>query len=585
MSPPLTPSPERVPLATLHRNFRTSYLNHAELTLQLEAWASAYPDLCRLTSLGSTPEGRQQWLLTLGRDPDRIRPAAWVDGNLHAVELAGSSVALSIAEDVLALQLGESPFPLPQGVSERLRDVLFYIVPRISPDGSEHILDSGRYVRSVPRDERVDRQRPRWRSGDIDGDGLSLLLRIQDPGGEFVESKQFPGLMFERTLEDEGPFYKIYPEGSIEHFDGRNIPAPRFLDDNPIDLNRNFPWSWAPPHEQVGAGPFAASEPESRNIVAFATEHPEIFAWLNLHTFGGVAIRPLGHASDNEMNPFDLAVFRQIEAWLLELTGYPMVSGFKEFLYEADKPLRGDLSDYAYHQRGAFSYVIELWDLFQRLGMPRPKRFVDNYQRLGRSELEKLWRWDHDENEGRVFRPWRRVAHPQLGDVEVGGLDPRIGVWNPSLAELATVCSRQSQAFLRVAALAPVLVVESSRLVPLGSGLYRVELSVANHGYLPTTFLGSADALAFNEPIGVACSTRGTRLVDAGQTQIELGHLEGWGRGLHSGLGSVHYPRSTGTGHRAHVSYLCAGEGQLRLRIGSCRVGWVTHHVDVSAGG
>ena len=46
------------------------------------------------------------WLLTLGPDPDRARPSAWVDGNMHASELAGSSVALSIAEDVLRLHLG-----------------------------------------------------------------------------------------------------------------------------------------------------------------------------------------------------------------------------------------------------------------------------------------------------------------------------------------------------------------------------------------------------------------------------------------------------------------------------------------------
>jgi hypothetical protein len=583
MSTPPAP-PAAVPLATLQRNFRSSYLSYAELTAQLEAWALAYPELCRLTSLGTTPEGREQWLLTVGRDPDRIRPAAWVDGNLHAVELAGSSVALSIAEDVLALHLGQCPFELSPTVSERLREILFYIVPRISPDGSEHVLSSGRYVRSVPRDERVDRQRPRWRSGDIDGDGLSLLLRVVDPGGEFVEHGQFQGLMLERRLEDEGPFYKIYPEGSIEHFDGHNIPAPRFLDDNPIDLNRNFPWSWAPSHEQVGAGPFAASEPESRNVVAFATRHPEIFLWLNLHTFGGVAIRPLGHASDDQMNAFDLAVFRQIEAWLLELTGYPTVSGFHEFLYEPDKPLRGDLSDYAYHQRGAISYVIELWDLFQRLGMPRPKRFVDHYQRLGRAELEKLWRWDQDENQSRVFRPWKRVKHPQLGEVEVGGLDPRIGVWNPSLAELGSLCSQHSQAFLRVAALAPALRLERSHVVPLGADLFRVELSVANHGYLPTTFLGSADALELNEPVGITCDAEGTRLVDSAQQRLAIGHLEGWGRGLHSGVGSVHYPRSTGTGHRSTINIVCAGEGRLRLRIGSCRVGWLSHDVDVRAG-
>jgi hypothetical protein len=569
-------------LATLHRGFRSAYLSYAELSAQLQAWADAYPELCQLESLGETPEGRSQWLLKVGREPQRIRPAAWVDGNLHSVELAGSSVALAIAEDVLALHLEGTLHGLSEGVCERLREVLFYVVPRISPDGAEHVLDSGRYVRSVPRDERLDRQRSRWLSRDVDGDGSSLLLRMKDAGGEFVESKEFPGLMLERTIEDAGPFYKIYPEGIIEPFDGRNVPPPRFLDDNPIDLNRNFPWSWAPPHEQVGAGPFPASEPESRHIVAFATRHPEIFVWLNLHTFGGVAIRPLGNGPDNKMDPSDLALFKQIEAWLLELTGYPTVSGFEEFLYEPDKPLHGDLSDYAYHQRGAISYVIELWDLFKRLGLPRPKRFVDYYQRLGPDALLRLAVWDRDENQGRVFRPWRPFRHPQLGEVEIGGLDPRVGVWNPSLSELDGVCRQHSQAFLRVAALSPALRVESARVVPLGGQLSRVDLAVANHGYLPTTFLASAAQLEINEPIGIRCECDGATLVDAGQKHVTLGHLEGWGRGLHSGMGGVHYLRSTGSGHRAHVSYLVSGRGVLHLRIGSCRVGWIEHAVEVS---
>lgn len=573
---------EPQPLADVQRGFRSSYLNYAELSAQVQAWAAAYPSLCRLESLGATPEGRCQWLVIIGPEPDRVRPAVWVDGNLHAMELAGSSVALAIAEDMLRLHLEGSVQGLSERVCARLKDVLFYIVPRISPDGSEAVLDTGRFVRSVPRDERPDRARPRWLSRDVDGDGLSLLMRVQDPGGEFVESRHFPGVMHERRLDDDGPFYKIYPEGVIEHFDGHNVPPPRLLDDNPIDLNRNFPWSWAPAHEQLGAGPFATSEPEARNIVVFATRHPEIFAWLNLHTFGGVAIRPLGHAPDSKMDPSDLALFRQVEAWILEHTGYPTVSGFEEFLYEPDKPLHGDISEYAYHQRGAIAYVIELWDLFARLGLPRPKRFVDHYRKLGPAELVKLAEWDQKENEARIFKAWRPYLHPQLGAVEVGGLDPRIGVWNPPLSELAKVCAQQSQAFLRVAALAPALTIEAVTVTPLADGLSTVTLSIANHGYLPTAILASAKALDFNEPVSVDCELDGPELVDPGQRHLVLGHLEGWGHGLESGMSSVHFPRSSGTGHRARVVYLVKGQGALRFRIGSCRVGWVTQVVPVA---
>ena len=148
-------------------------------------------------------------------------------------------------------------------------------------------------------------------------------------------------MMLPRRLEDEGPFYKVYPEGHIEHWDGHRIPDPHYLSDNDVDLNRNFPHSWAPEPEQTGAGQFPGSEPESRAVIDWATAHTNIYAWLNLHTFGGLFIRPLGHAPDSKMDPMDLAIYKQVEAWGQAYTGYPMVSGFHEFLYEPDKPLHG----------------------------------------------------------------------------------------------------------------------------------------------------------------------------------------------------------------------------------------------------
>jgi hypothetical protein len=77
----------------------------------------------------------------------------------------------------------------------------------------------------------------------------------------------------------------------IENFDGITIPTPGFLSDNPTDLNRNFPFSWMPVYEQEGAGDFPLSEAESRAVVEFTSRAPHLFAWLNVHTFGGVFTR------------------------------------------------------------------------------------------------------------------------------------------------------------------------------------------------------------------------------------------------------------------------------------------------------
>lgn len=561
-------------LRALARDFRTSYLLFADLEAQLHAWADAFPDVVRLTSIGQSTEGRPLLLLTIGREPDRRRPSAWFDANMHATELCGSSVALALAEELIRLHVEpDGPFfDLPRSARDRLRQGLVHILPRMSPDGAESVLTTGRYCRSNPRDRRPDRGRARWVAGDLDGDGLALLLRKADPGGEFVESRDRPGLMLPRRLEDEGPTYKLWTEGTIEGFDG-NVPDPSFLGDNDTDMNRNFPFMWAPEPEQIGAGAYPTSEPESRAVVAFTSEHPEIFAWVNYHTFGGVFIRPLGHQPDSKMERTDLALYRQLGAWAEALTGYPMVSGHEEFLYEADKPLHGDLSDFAFHQRGAISYVVELWDLFARLGIARIKPFADHYKRMTRDDLERLARWDAEHNDARVFRPWVPVEHPQLGAVEVGGMDSRVGISNPPFAELPNLCHQHVAHAVRLAALAPAVEIELLGLTPLGGDVTSVEVAFTNVGYLPTYVLASARRLPWNEPLRAEVSTEGSLSIDPADARREIGHLDGWGRGLGEEEATIFYMRSRGSGHRKVLRWTVRGSGVATFRATSCRVG------------
>jgi len=581
-------------LDALCGGFRSKYLDHAELTAQLTRWAEAFPELTRLESIGKTPEGRDLWLLTIGVDPDRARPTAWVDGNMHASELAGCSVALAIAEDFLALHtepLAHSSDPQLTGPSRlsdtlatRLREVRLFVLPCMSPDGAEAVLKSGRYVRSVPRDGRGEHGAPRWQARDLDGDGQIRTMRVEDPTGDYVAATpEVPDLLSARELDDAGPFYRVYTEGTIEGYDGFTVPAPSFLSDNPIDLNRNFPWSWSPTHEQIGAGAFPLSEPESRAVVQFTCAHPEIFAWLNLHCFGGVFIRPLGHAPDAKMDQEDLGVYRQLEKWAADLTGYPTVSGFEEFLYAPDAPLHGDLTDYAYNQRGAFAFVVELWDLFKRLELPKPKKFVDYYQNLTRAEQKRLALWDREHNQGRIVGSWKKFDHPQLGPVEIGGIDARFGVWNPPPELLDEVCRAHSACFAHVAALGAEVVVRSVTVTSLGDGLARVEAIVDNRGYLATHGLASAKKLEWNEALYAELTGEGgCALVDARRIRVKIGHLAGWGRGHNTGANGLDYLRSGGNDGSARATWLVRGRGTVTLRVGSTRVGFVETKAVVS---
>jgi hypothetical protein len=259
-------------------------------------------------------------------------------------------------------------------------------------------------------------------------------------------------------------------------------------------------------------------------------------------------------------------------------TGYAVVSGFHEFLYEPEKPLRGDLTDYAYHQRGALAYVVELWDLFKQAGLERRKPFVDAYSKLSRDDIRKIAAFDREHNAGRIFKHWRKVKHPQLGIVEVGGFDPRVGLWNPPYERLAQTCAEQSAAFLRVASLAPRIAVEVVSRARHGDHV-KVELRVANRGYLGSVGLPSARKLPHVEPLRLTVTADHAHVV-APSNEVEIGHLEGWGSGLY-GAASVFSPWTRGNSHERFVTLVLSGKGEAKVKVGSARVGFQTVTVDL----
>jgi murein tripeptide amidase MpaA len=569
-------------IAELSLGFRSRYLPFAELTRQLKAWASAMPDVMRLESIGQSEEGRDLWVVTLGREPDRVRPAAWIDGNIHASEVAGSSVCLAVIEDLLRGYAGEPLVDLPTHVRDLLlSDVLVYVMPRMCPDGAERVLSQRHFVRSNPRDHRLGNQGPYWKHADLDGDGLSLLMRKLDPTGDFVESADVPGLMLPRAVEDPGPYYRLFPEGLIERWDGFTVPKPTYLCDTETDMNRNFPSMWKPEPEQLGAGAFPTSEPESRAVTEFAVRRPHIFAWLSMHTFGGVYIRPLADQPDAKMDPFDVSVFRQIEEWGQRIAGYPTVSNYMEFTYEPEKPLHGDLANFAYTERGAIGFVCEIWDFFAQVGFEVLRPFIRNYERrTTREDIVKMAAWDREHNEGRVVGKWRKLYHPQLGEVEIGGYDPLVGVWNPPYEKLPEVCTQQARFFFRLAAMAPRLTLGVVQVDPLEGDLHRVSAVVENRGFLPTHVLGSAKHRPFSDPVRARLSAGSGVSLAAGPEEQELGHLHGWGGNDRWTAPSL---ARSGEPARRRAEWVVRGRGEVWVSASSTRVGEARRRVLVGS--
>ena len=243
------------------------YFTNEELETLLPELVSTHPGLTSLRSIGESYEKRPIWLLTLtntSNGSDTEKPAVWVDANIHATEIAGTTTALRIIYSLL------EGYGKDERITRLLDHSAFYIVPRVNPDGAALAMaPQPRYIRSGVRAYPWPEKEEGLHTQDVDGDGRILQIRIQDPNGDWKISSLDPRLMEKRSpTEFGGTYYRLLPEGLIEDYDGYLIKVARQPEG--LDFNRNFPFQWRPEGEQEGAGPYPASEPEIKAQISLS---------------------------------------------------------------------------------------------------------------------------------------------------------------------------------------------------------------------------------------------------------------------------------------------------------------------------
>ncbi len=500
------------------------YYRYDALTALLHTLAARYPALMRLTSIGKSHEGREIWLATLtayAHGDDSEKPAFWVDGNIHAPELAGSTACLYFIHQLLS-GYGHDP-----DISRCLDSRVFYICPRVNPDGAEWALaEPSRIIRSSTRPyPYAEEPVCGLIREDIDGDGRVLSMRIADPDGPWKISPHDPRLLVPREpTEIGGEYYRLLPEGRLENYDGHLIhvspPA------QGLDLNRNFPAKWREESQQTGAGPFPASEPEVQNLVRFIAAHSNICGGVAFHCYSGVLLRPLSYQSDDDLPAEDLWVYRTIGAQGTALTGYPAASAYHEFRYHPKEIITGALDDWLYEQQGVFAWTVEIWSPQRQAGIGE-YRYIDWYRDHPVEDDLKLLKWNDEVLNGAGFVPWYPVDHPQLGRVELGGWDPLFTFWNPPPALLEQEIARFPKWLVWHALLSPRLEWQDVSATALGGDSYLVRAVVRNSGWLPSyvTKLAAEKKLVR----GVICELElpdGACLLQ-GERRVEIGQLEG----------------------------------------------------------
>ena len=498
------------------------YYSNDELASLLSQWEQEFPDLASLSELGVSYEKRRIWLLTLtnkSTGADTQKPALWIDANIHATEIAGTTTTLKIAHELL------TGYGHDQRCTRILNSSVIYVVPRLNPDGAALAMaPNPRYLRSgvrpYPWQEKDDGLHPE----DIDHDGRILQMRIPDPNGDWKISSLDPRLLEKRSPDEfDGTYYRLLPEGLLENYDGHTIKIARPVEG--FDFNRNFPFEWRPEGDQRGAGPYPASEPEIKAAVDFIATHPNINIALTYHTFSRVILRPFSTRPDDDMEIADLWVYKKVGEIGTRLTSYRCLSTFHDFKYQPKEVITGAFDDWLYDQFGIFTFTVEQWDLPTAAGI-KERKPIEWYRNHPAEEDQQILKWIDEHSPG-GYVDWYHYDHPQLGAVELGGWDHMYTWRNPPPGFMAAEAALNLPFALSLASMLPRLEIHSLKVVPLDTDDYQITLVVDNCGFLPTFTSEQGKKRHAIRPVRAELDLPDGVTILTGKRRIELGHLEG----------------------------------------------------------
>ncbi len=508
------------------------YHTYAEVLSFLQAWEKDYPNLVSLYSVGKSFEGRDIWQITItnkATGADTAKPAMFLEGNRHSGEITAAESALWFAWHVLT-NYGKDP-----DITRLVDTKAIYIRPKNNPDGSELYLSTAQSNRSTvrPHDDDGDGLLDEDPGEDLDGDGFILQMRqkVEDGKGDAVVDTADPsGRLMKRVGAGKGN-YKLYPEGVDSDGDGR------FNEDGigGLDLHRNYPENWRPEPgrdltgrgwTQGGSGAYPLSETETRAVVTFLFEHPNVSVVQTMDTSVPMHLRPPSTSkSEESMFPDDLRLYRYFDAEGKKISGYADAGavyweyanlgrgafggrgtggpggGHEEPREPRGFPLFGHSPDFGYFQYGAIWYGDELWN------GGRMKDYDDDGVI---TDLENL-RWLDENLPGKYFKPWTKFRHPQLGEVEIGGFNPKFFRQNPPPEILEDWAKKEALFNLLLAKSLPQVRVVSVEAKPVKKrpGFYEVAATVTDDGFLPTA-LQMAERVKIVRPDVVELKLTGT---------------------------------------------------------------------------
>ena len=490
------------------------YHTTAELNYWMERWAKERTDIVDLYQVGTSFGGQPIWQLTLtnkktGKDTDK--PAAFFEGGRHSGEITSSESILWLAWHLI------ENYGKDADITKLLDEKAVYLRPNNNPDGADMYKLTAQANRSSvrPQDNDGDGLLDEDAGEDLDGDGHVRQMRkyVGAGKGTFVIDSLDPKGRLMRAVGPGRGDYMVYPEGIDNDKDGR------YNEDGVggLDLHRNYPYNWRPMTEatgrgttQFGAGEYPLSEPETRAVYLWQLTHPNISVTNSMDTQVPMHLRGPSSCDEKEcVFPSDLKLLQYYDSVGLSKTNYPWAGDvYRTYATRFAPPGQGEPEalfghgpDFGYFQMGQIWYGDELWNG----GRER------DYNGDGRWDQYEVLRYNDENFGGAGYQMWTKALHPELGEVEVGGANPKFWSQNGPPEVLEKWAKNQALFNLAMAMDLPRIEIADVAVAKVkasaDSATHELKVTVRNGGRIPTA-LEQAKRVKIVRPD--ALTTRGT---------------------------------------------------------------------------
>ena len=553
----------------------SSYLDHDALTRELRSLTQG-SSLVRMRSLAKTPGGRDVWMLEVGNPsgvPLDERPGVLVVGNLEGDHVVGSALALESVRHLVGHASEES-------VKKALDTQVFYVFPRLNPDGAEAMFAKVKWDRRTnarPFDDDNDGRTDEDGPEDLNGDGYVTVMRVKDPSGEYVVDTADARVMKRAdATKGEAGAYKLYFEGTDEDGDG-------FInEDGPggVDLNRNFQHEY--PYWQGDAGPYMVSEAESRALMDFVLARRNIAAIVTFGESDNLVTPPdsrgaLAAASILDLSSFAAAanegvleqgVFTQTAArgfggggggrgggggflrgalpganndpssgqrpattvasqdqpyFQAVSEAYRRITGIQSA--PVHRAPQGAFFQFGYFQYGVPSFSTPGWGLAAAEAPAAGGSRGSAAAVVAGADAQVLKALDALGVQ--AFAEWKAYRHPTLGDVEIGGFLPYVTT-NPPAAQLPELGEKHGRFLVELAGMLPRVRIADAKVTGNGGGVFTVEVVVENTGFFPTATQHGVTSSTVG-PVQVQIQVDAADILTGADKTVTLAKLDGSG--------------------------------------------------------